>query len=143
MLQAIATLKCVLEKSANHMPHHMHTLPFGEKMVSKVLSATFLWKETLPEVNAANVVFGLKEVSTSNINKIKKLNFPKYCVKKLEDNFARCAVCDRFYTQRRTYPIGLQRKWDNLLEKHNACACAHRDLYYANHTGQVPTLTNA
>jgi len=61
--QATATLKCLLEKSADHMPHRTHTLPTGEKVVSKVLPATFKWKETIPEVNATNAVFGLKEVS--------------------------------------------------------------------------------
>jgi len=42
MLQAVATLKCILEKIANHMPHCTHTLPSREKVVSKVLPATFL-----------------------------------------------------------------------------------------------------
>ena len=96
-LQAVATLKCILKKLVDHMPHRTHTLPSREKVVSKVLPATFLWKEILPKVNVANIVFGLKEESASNISKIGKLNFREYCVKKPGDNFARCAVCDRFY----------------------------------------------
>jgi len=109
-LQAIATLKCVLDKLVDYMPYCMHTLPSIEKVVSKVLPTTFLWKETLLKVNATNVVFALKEVSTSNINNMKKLNFREYCVKKLRDNFACCAICDRFYAQRRTCPIELRWK---------------------------------
>ena len=44
------------------MPHRTHTLLSGEKVVSKVLPASLKWKDTIPEVNAANAVFGLKGV---------------------------------------------------------------------------------
>lgn len=94
-----------------------------------VLPANFTWKETTPQVNAANVVFGLKEVSASNI---RKMNFPHYSAKKPGDNFARCAKCDRLQTLKRGACVGLQRKWTHLLEKHLAIARAHRDQYYAN-----------
>ena len=100
------------------MPHRAHILPSGEKVVSKVLPATFKWKETIPEVNAANAIFGLKEVSMLNISRIRKKKFPEYNTKKPGDNFARCAQCDRFKTLRKTTILPLKRKWDRLLEKH-------------------------
>ena len=105
-LQVVAILECALEKEADHMLHCTHTLPFGEKVVSKILPASFKWKDTNPEVNAANTVFGLKGVSVSNISRIKKRKFPEYNTKKPGDNFSRCAKCDRFKTLRRTviYP---------------------------------------
>ena len=131
-LQVAATLQCVLEKKADHMPHRAHTLPSGEKVVSKVLPAIFKWKETIPEVNAANAIFGLKEVSVSNISRIRKKKFPEYNTKKPEDNFARCVKCDRFKTLRRTTILPLKRKWNRLLEKHLCRARAHQDHYYAN-----------
>ena len=40
-------------------------------MVSKVLPATWKWKDTIPEVNEVNTLFGLKEVSLSNLSKIR------------------------------------------------------------------------
>ena len=39
--QAIATLKCILEKEADHMPHRTKTLKSGEKVVAKILPSTF------------------------------------------------------------------------------------------------------
>ena len=42
--QAAASLKCILEKQADHMPHRMRTLRIGEKVVSMCLPATFQWK---------------------------------------------------------------------------------------------------
>ena len=96
--QATATLRCVLEKSADHMPHRSRVLPSGEKVVSMILPATFKWKETIPEVNSANAVFGLKGVFASNISWIRKRDFKEYDAKKLGDNFARCSTCDSLYT---------------------------------------------
>jgi hypothetical protein len=40
-VQAIATLRCLLEKSANHMPHRSTTLPTGESVVTKTLLSSF------------------------------------------------------------------------------------------------------
>jgi len=54
-----------------------------------------------------NIVFRLKEVSVSNINKIRKLNFPEYSVQKVGDNFAHCSTCDRLQTLKRKACIGL------------------------------------
>ena len=39
--QAAASLKCILEKQADHMQHRMRTLRTGEKVVSMCLPATF------------------------------------------------------------------------------------------------------
>jgi len=109
-LQATAMLRSVFEKQANHMPHQTHILRSREKVVSMVLLATFTWKETIPEVNATNVVFGLKEESASNISKIQKLNFLEYSTKKLGDNFACCGTCDRLQILKRRAYICLQWK---------------------------------
>ena len=42
--QATATLRCMLEKSADHMSHRLRILPSGEKVVSMILPTTFKWK---------------------------------------------------------------------------------------------------
>ena len=60
--QAAATLKCILEKEADHMPHHTHTTKSKEKIVSMILPVTFQWKDQLAKINEANAAFGLKEV---------------------------------------------------------------------------------
>ena len=39
--QATATLKCILEKEADHMPHCTRTTKFGEKVLSMILPASF------------------------------------------------------------------------------------------------------
>ena len=41
-VQATTTLRRILEKSADHMPHRSRVLSSGEKVVTKVLPAT--WK---------------------------------------------------------------------------------------------------
>src|SRR5579875_2458456 len=87
-VQAEATLRCILEKSADHMPHKSRSIASGEKVVAKVLSRTWKWKETLPEVNEVNASFGLKEVSLSNLSKIRRRSFEEYDAKKPGDNFA-------------------------------------------------------
>jgi hypothetical protein len=92
----------VLEKEADHMPHKSHILPFGEKVVSMVMPATFKWKDTIPKINQTNAMFGLKKVSVSSISKIRKRKFPEYNAKKPGDNFARCVKCDRYKALRRT-----------------------------------------
>ena len=131
-LQATTTLECALEKEADHMLHRTHTLLSGEKVVYKVLPASFKWKDTIPEVNAANAVFGLKGVLVSNISRIRKRKFPEYNAKKPGDNFARSAKCDRYKTLRRTGILPLKQKWDRLMKKHLLIARAHRDHYYVN-----------
>jgi hypothetical protein len=80
------------------MPHRSRTLAFGEKVVSKVLPVTWKWKESISELNTVNSAFGLKDVSIINLSKIRKLNFPKYDMKKHGDNFARCSTYDRLHS---------------------------------------------
>ena len=53
------------------MPHRTRTLKSGEKVVSKVLPATFQWKDQIPVINEVNAAFGLKGVSVSNMSKIR------------------------------------------------------------------------
>lgn len=132
--QAIATLGCILEKTADYMPHRTRTLESGKKVVSMILPATFQWKDTISEINTMNATFGLKEVSTSNLSKIRKVNFLEYDVKRPGDNFARCSTCDRFHSLRRGAVVGSQQAllWAKKLDKHLTLARAHRELYYAN-----------
>jgi hypothetical protein len=51
IMQAISILRCILDKLADHMPHRYRTLASSEKVVSKVLSTTWKWKESIPELN--------------------------------------------------------------------------------------------
>ena len=39
--QARASLKCILDREADHMPHRSRTLKEGDKVVLKILSASF------------------------------------------------------------------------------------------------------
>ena len=75
--QATATLKCILEREANHMPHRTRTTKSREKVVSMILLTTFQWKDQIPKVNEANAAFGLKEVSSSNMSKMRRSRFPE------------------------------------------------------------------
>ena len=131
--QATTTLKCILEKEANHMPHHTRTTKSGEKVVSMILPATFQWKDQIPKLNEANVAFGLREVSSSNLSKIRGSRFPEYNVKRPGDNFARCGICDKYKELRKGAIAGSEQalKWSRKLDKHLAIARAHREYYYA------------
>jgi len=60
-----------------------------------ILPSTFQWKDQMAKINATNAAFGLKEVSTLNLSKIRSTRFPEFDVKKPGDNFARCAKCDK------------------------------------------------
>ena len=73
--QATATLKCILEKEADHMPHCTRTTKSGEKVVSMILPATFQWKDQIPKLNEANAAFGLREVLSLNLSKIRGSRF--------------------------------------------------------------------
>ena len=53
--QAIQTLRCLLEASADHMPHLTRTLHTGEKVGLKVLPAGTQWNHLLATVNEVNV----------------------------------------------------------------------------------------
>ena len=105
-VQATAILKCILEKSADHMPHKPRVLSSGEKVVTKVLPATWKWKDTIPELNKVNTSFGLKEVSESNVTKIRRRSFEEYDAKKPGDNFARCSSCDKYHSLQKLHQPG-------------------------------------
>jgi hypothetical protein len=109
-------------------------LSSGEKVVSKVVPATWKWKESIPELNTVNNAFGLQNVSISSLNKIRKLNFPEYDTKKPGDNFARCSTYDRLHFFRRTSIARSQAAmlWERKLTLHINSAMAHRELYSAN-----------
>ena len=132
--QAAASLKCILEKQADHMPHRTRTLKTGEKVVSMCLPATFQWKKQIKELNVVNAAFGLKEVSTSSLSKIRASKFSEFEVKKRGDNFARCGTCDTLQALKRAPLAGsiTNLKWSRKLDRHLAIACAHRDYYYIN-----------
>ena len=131
--QAMATLKCILEKEADHMPHRTRTTKSGEKVVSMILPATFQWKDQIPKLNEANAASGLKEVSSLNLSKIRGSRFPEYDVKRPRDNFARCGTCDKYKELRKGAVPGSEQalKWSRKLDKHLAIARAHREIYYA------------
>ena len=133
-VQASATLQCLLDKCADHMPHKTKTLSSGEKVVSKILPASWTWKDSLPHLNGVNKSFGLKEVSTSNLSKIRKVCFPEYDAKRPGDNFARCSICDRYHSLERSAVTGSQAQilWTLKLNEHLAAQWAHRKLYYIN-----------
>ena len=131
--QATATLKCILEKEADHMPHQTRTTKSGDKVVSMILPPTFQWKDQLPKINKANAAFGLEEVSSSSLSKIRACRFPEYDVKRPGDNFARCGTCDK-YRELKKGAIGgsvLAQKWSRKLDKHLGIARAHCEYYYA------------
>ena len=133
-IQATATLRCILDKSAHHMPHRSQVLASGKKVVSKVLPATWKWKETIPEVNEINTLFGLKEVSLSNLSKIRRCSFEEYNAKRLGDNFARCSTCDKYHSLRKLHQPGTQAALllATKLQTHLNKTWAHRNLYAAN-----------
>jgi len=133
--QASATLKCILEKEADHMPHKTRTLKSRDKAVSMILPATFQWKNQIPKINEANAAFGLKEISASSLSKIRSTIFAKFDVKKPGDNFAWCGTCDKLQELRKSTLASSKSalKWSRRLDKHLAIARVHRELYYANH----------
>jgi hypothetical protein len=99
-VQAIATLRCLLEKSADHMLHRSTTLANGESVVMKTLPSSFKWKDTLPALNSMNSCLELKQISKSGLSRIVNTSFPKYEKKRDGDNFARCGECDRLKSLR-------------------------------------------
>ena len=115
------------------MPHHTRTTKFGEKVVSMILLATFQWKDQISKLNEANAAFGLREVSSSNLSKIRGSRFPKYDVKRPGDYFARCGTCNKYKELRKGAIARSEQalKWSRELDKHLAIARAHREFYYA------------
>ena len=116
------------------MPHRSRVLSSGEKVVTKVLPATWKWKDTVPKLNEVNTSFGLKKVSESNVNKIRRWSFEEYEAKKPGDNFARCSSCDKYHSLRKLHQPGTQAALlvATKLQMHLNKAWAHRDLYAAN-----------
>jgi hypothetical protein len=78
IVQAIATLRCLLEKFADHMPHKSTTLPSGEIVVTKILHSSFKWKDTLPALNSMNECLDLKTISKSGLSRIVTTSFLEY-----------------------------------------------------------------
>ena len=131
--QVTATLKCILEKEADHMLHRTRTTKSGGKVVSMILPPTFQWKDQLPKINEANAAFGLEEVSSSSLSKIRGSRFPEYDVKRPGDNFSRYVTCDK-YRELKKGAIGgsvQAQKWSRKLDKHLGVAGAHREYYFA------------
>jgi hypothetical protein len=134
IMQAIATLRCMLEKSVDHMPHRSTTLATGEFVVMKMLPSSFKWKETLPALNSINSCLELKQILKSGLSKIVNTSFLEYEKKRDGDNFARCGECDRLKSLRTSSMRGsrVEELWDMKLNEHNALVRSHRELYYAN-----------
>jgi hypothetical protein len=95
MLQAMATLRQMLEQSADRMPHKTTTLETGEKIVSKCLLSSWRWKDSLLELNIVNAQLGLNKVSASGLSRIRNESFAEYSPKSRGDNFARCGQCNK------------------------------------------------
>ena len=98
-------------------------------MVSKVLPATWKWKDTIPEVNEVNTSFGLKEVSLSNLNKIRRRSFEEYNAKRPGDNFVRCSSYDKYHSLWKLHQPGTQVALfvATKLQTHLNKAWAHRE----------------
>ena len=85
-------------------------------------------------VNEVNKSFGLKDVSLSNVSKIRRRSFEEYDAKKPGDNFAHCSSCDKYHSLRKLHQPGTQASLllATKLQMHLNKAWAHRDLYAAN-----------
>ena len=134
ILQATATLRIVLESTANHMPHKSRTKEDGEKVIAMSLPSSFHWNSTLSEINAANLQLGLKEMSRTGLSRIRRESFSEFSTKKRGDNFARCGNCDDLKRMRSacTRDSGAYDVCQKRLDMHIAGQRAHRELYYAN-----------
>jgi hypothetical protein len=134
MLQAMATLRQMLEQSADRMPHKTTTLETGEKIVSKCLLSSWRWKDSLLELNIVNAQLGLNKVSASGLSRIRNESFAEYSPKSRGDNFARCGQCNKLKKLRAACTRGSRAVvlWTKKLEAHGQAQRAHRELYYAN-----------
>ena len=133
-LQATATLRTLLENSADQMPHKSKTLPSGEKVVSMCLPSSFRWIETLPLINEVNARFDLPNVSSSGLSRIRSESFPEFAPKARGDSFSRCGTCDRIKQLRSACTSGSRASllWTTKLKAHINEQRAHRELYYGN-----------
>ena len=132
-LQAIATLRSLIQSDADRMPHKTRTLEFGEKVPSMVLPSAFRWSDQLEKINDSNAMLDLQPISSSGLSSICRASFPEYAAKAHGDTFARCGLCDT-YKQLRSACVcsEAQDKWTNLLNIHVAGQKAHREYYYGN-----------
>ena len=131
---ATATLGATLDRHADHMLHKTRVLPFGEKVVAKVLPSDFKWKDQIPLVDEHLANYGLLPLSASNLSKIRRFSYPEYYIKKPGDNFARCSTCDDFQSQKKLTQPGTQASllWSKKMQVHIDSAFTHQDLYYLN-----------
>ena len=133
-LQATATLRTIVENSADQMPHKTKTLETGERVVSMCLPSSFRWGDALPRINEVNALFDLPPVSATGLSNIRRESFPEFAPKARGDSFARCGMCDQYKQLRSavTSRTNTWEKWNSLLRKHIQGQKAHRLLYYAN-----------
>ena len=142
IVQAIATLRCLLEKFANHMPHRSITLPTRESVVTKTLLSSFKWKDTLPTLNSINSGLELKQISKSGLSRIINTSFLEYEKKRDGDNFALCRECDRLKSLWASSTRGSRTEelWDMKTNENNTLACSYQELYYANRNLSISKL---
>lgn len=136
MVEATATLRLLVENSAEQMPHKSKTLENGEQVPTMVLPSAFKWKDTLPEINNLNSTFQLQHISKSGLSNIRRAYFPEYAPKSRGDSFARCGLCDRLKQLRNACTPQSRSKevWASKLRTHLAGQQAHMQLYYMNRT---------
>ena len=108
----VATLRAILDRHADHMPHKTRVLPSGEKVVAKVLPSNFKWKDQIPLVDEHLADYGLLPLKASNLSKIRRLSYPKYYAKKPGDNFHGVPLVTIFSPKRSSL---------NLERKHHYC----------------------
>ena len=88
----------------------------------------------MKKLNNTYAAFGLKEISTLNLSKIRSTKFLEFDVKKAGDNFARCGTCDKLNELVKGAISGSQTvmKWMKRLDRHLTIAHGHKDVYYIN-----------
>ena len=132
-IQAIATLRRLIELDADKMPHKTRTLESGEKVTAMVLPSSLRWSDQLKTINESNASLNLPPISSSALSNIRHDSFPEYAAKARGDSFARCDLCDK-YNQLRSACVGeeAKSKWEELKKIHNKGQLAHRTLYYGH-----------
>ena len=128
---AIAALRVILHRNADHMPHMSRVLSSGETAVAKILSANLKWRDQIPTIDAHLSACGLPNISPSSLSKVRKLHFFDYNAKRPGDNFARGSVCDQIQTHRKVQHPRSEAAllWQRRLNVHLDLAWAHRKLY--------------
>ena len=80
---ATAMFGAILDRHADHMLHKTWVLPYGEKVVAKVLPSNFKWKDQIPLVDEHLADYGLLPLKASNLSKIRRLSYLEYYAKEL------------------------------------------------------------